>query len=169
MRTALAVALTGGVLAAAPPPDVVARLDPITIPAQTRSFTTKVDLAGARERLLAADPASVVVLDLDHIEAERSPAVYFEIYVHSVDAARGESVGNLALFGAGIRNEASGEFRPAHVRLTITSQLRDALRQSPSVALTFVAQGAGGVPTPRSAAAVEIKKPAIVVESRGGG
>lgn len=168
MKTALMMGLAGAMLVARPP-TLVTRLEPITIPAQTTTFTTKVDLAGARDRLLAVEAANAVVLDLDGIEAERSPAVYFEVYVHSADAPRGETVGNLTLFGTGIRDEAIGEFRPAHVRLTVTPQLRDALRRSPSVALTFVAQGAGGVPAPRSAAAVDIRRPAIVIEPRGGG
>jgi len=163
MKTAVVMGLASAMLAAQPS-TLVARLEPITIPAQSTSFTTKVDLASARERILAAGAASAVVLDLDGIEAERSPAVYFEVYVHSADMPRGETVGNLAMFGTGIRSEAVGEFRPAHVQLTVSPQLRDALRRSPSVALTFVVQGAGVVASPRSAAAVEIRRPAILIE-----
>ena len=163
MNTAIVVGLASVMLAAQPPADVT-RLHPITIPAHSSSFAAKADLSPARARILAAAETSAIVLDLDGIEAERSPAVYFEVYVHAAGMPRGESVGNLALFGTGIRSETAGEFRPAHVRLTVTAPLRAALRRSSVVALTFVAQGAGGVAAPRSAAAVQIRKPAIVIE-----
>ncbi|MEA2329044.1 MAG: hypothetical protein QOE68_4003 [Thermoanaerobaculia bacterium] len=144
------------------------RVARITIPAHSSIVTIDVDLTRDRRRLLAAaaDPARDIVLDLDGIEAERPPAVYFEVYVHAKNAARKRTAGNVALFGQGIRSEARGVFRPAHMQLVITDDLRDALRKSPIVAITFVAQGAGGLPSPRSASAVTIARPSITVAAR---
>ena len=144
-------------------------LAPITIPHRSSVVTVDVDLRRDRRRLLAAaaDPALDILLDLDGIEAARSPAVFFEVYVHAKNAARKHTAGNVALFGQGIRSEARGEFRPAHMQLVITGDLRDALRTSPVVAITFVAQGAGGLPsTPRSASGVVIARPSIIVAPR---
>jgi len=144
-------------------------LAPITIPQRSSVVTVDVDLRRDRRRLLAAaaDPALDILLDLDGIEAERSPAVFFEVYVHAKSSPRRHTGGNVALFGQGIRSETRGEFRPAHMQLVITDDLRDALRKSPVVAITFVAQGAGGSPsTPRSASAVVIARPSITVAPR---
>jgi hypothetical protein len=149
--------------------EALVRIDRITIPPRSSVVTIDVDLSRECRRLLAAaaDPKRDILLDLDGIEAEQSPAVYFEVYVHAKTAARKRTAGNVALFGQGIRSEARGAFRPAHMQLVITDDLRDALRKSPIVAITFVAQGAGGLPsTPRSASAVTIARPSIIVAPR---
>jgi hypothetical protein len=145
------------------------RLAPITIPHRSTVVTVDVDLRRERRQLLAAaaDPALDILLDLDGIETERSPAVFFEVYVHAKNAARRRTAGNVALFGQGIRSEARGVFRPAHMQLVITDDLRESLRKSPIVAITFVAQGAGGSPSPpRSASGVTIAHPSIIVAPR---
>src|SRR5689334_12002081 len=147
--------------ASAAAPVLAARLEPMTIPAGASAITVDVDLAAARPKLLRAEE---IALDLDGIEADRSPEVYFEVYVHGRDAARGESIGNVALYGRGIRSER--RFRPAHVRLVATEALRAALRNSAVVALTFVARGAGDAATPRSVSAVTIARPSVVVVPR---
>jgi hypothetical protein len=145
------------------------RIAPITIPPRSSVVTVDVDLRRERRRLLAAaaDPALDILLDLDGIEAQRSPAVYFEVYVHAKSSPRKRTAGNVALFGQGIRSEARGVFRPAHMQLVITDDLREALRKSPVVTITFMAQGAGGLPSPpRSASAVVIAHPSITVAPR---
>ena len=145
---------------------LAARLPPITIPAQTSSITIDVHLAKSRQKLLAAtnDPFRDVVLDLDGIEAPRSPAVYFEVYIHARSAPRAHTAGNIALYGTGIRSEP--RFRPAHIQMVITDDLREALRKAPSIAITFVAQGAGGSPAAKSASVVTIGKVSIVIVPR---
>jgi hypothetical protein len=166
LQTLLVAAVISSMPAATPSP---VHLAPITIPPRSSVVTVDVDLRRDRRRLLAAaaDPALDILLDLDGIEAARSPAVYFEVYIHAKNGARKRTAGNLAFFGQGIRSEARGEFRPAHVQLVITDDLRDALRTSPVIAITFVAQGAGGLPSaPRSASAVAIARPSIVVAPR---
>jgi len=161
LELAAAIAL---VLAGLVPSTVVAELPAITIPADTASFTTQADLSAVRERLMNVESTRPIVLDLDGIETARTPAVYFEVYVHGKGALRGRSVGNLALYGSGVRDEATGPFQPAHVQLSITSELRGALKAGPIVALTFVAQGAGGGPPARSRSAVTIRKPALLLD-----
>jgi hypothetical protein len=146
-----------------------ARIPPITIPARSESITVDVDLAQARPKLLAAASAQTkdILLDLDAIEAERSPGVYFEVFVHAKGADRGRTVGNLALYGSGIRSEARGAFRPAHIQLVVTDDFRDALPKSPTITIEFVARGAGGTATTaRSACEVRIGKPAILFTPR---
>jgi hypothetical protein len=145
---------------------ITARLPPIVIPAQSDAVTVQVSLSADREQLLAAaaDLTSDVVLDLDKIETERPPGVYFEVFVHSDAEARGRSVGNLALYGTGIRSESDGVFQPAHARLVITEGLRIALRKSSTILITFVAQGAGGTATTaRTLSAVTIQEPSIAI------
>lgn len=169
MLQALLVAAGIITMLAATAPLPVVHIARITIPPHSAAVTIGVDLTRERRRLLAAaaDRTLDIVLDLDGIEAERSPAVFFEVYIHAKNGACKRTAGNVALFGQGIRSEARGVFRPAHVQLVITDDLRDALRKSPIVAITFVAQGAGGLPsTPRSASAVVIARPSIMVAPR---
>jgi hypothetical protein len=143
------------------------RLPRITIPKGSSAVTIDVNLTAERRRLRIVDRAHDIVLDLDGIEAERSPAVFFEVYVHAKNVSRKHSAGNVALFGQGIRSETRNGFRPAHMQLVITDDVRDALRKSPIVAITFVAQGAGGLPSPpRSASTVVIARPSIIVAPR---
>ncbi len=169
LRFLLAASAVFPALAATSPIHIAARLAPITIPAHATAVTVEVNAAAARRELLAAanDRTRDILLDLDGIEAERSPEVYFEVYVHAKSAARGRSAGNVALFGSGIRSEARGEFHPAHVQLVITDQVRAALGKSSRLAVTFVAQGAGGsAAAPRSASALTIGKPSIIIAPR---
>ncbi|HEX3577549.1 MAG TPA: hypothetical protein VHY33_03210 [Thermoanaerobaculia bacterium] len=156
----VAAGILSSMLAATPP---AIRLPRITILKGSSASTVDVNLTSERRRLLAVDRAHDVILDLDGIEAERSPAVFFEVYIHAKNAARKRSAGNVALFGQGIRGETRA-FRPAHMQLVITDDLREALRRSPVIAITFVAQGASGLPSPpRSASAVVIGRPSIVI------
>jgi hypothetical protein len=141
---------------------LAARLPPITIPAHSSTITVDVNLAASRRQLASIDATHDIVLDLDGIEAPRPPAVYFEVYVHAKSVARGHTAGNLALYGSGIRSEP--RFRPAHVQLVITNEIREALRGSSMISITFVAQGAGG--SAHSASDVTIRKPSIVILPR---
>jgi hypothetical protein len=148
---------------------LAAHIPPITIPAKSESITVDVDLAQTRPKLLAAsnDQNKDILLNLDAIEAECPPGVYFEVYIHAKGADRGRTVGNLALFGNGIRSEARGAFRHAHMQLVITDNVRDALQKSSTITIAFVARGAGGTATTaRSACAVRIGEPVILITSR---
>jgi hypothetical protein len=157
------------VLAVAMMSMIAAHLPPIVIPAQSDSVNIRVSLSAEREQLLAAaaDQKHDVLLDLAMIEAESAPGVYFEVFVHADGDARGRSVGNLALYGTGIRSESRGVFQPAHVLLGITRELHAALEKNSTILITFAAQGAGGAPTvARSLSAVTIHKPSISIVPR---
>jgi hypothetical protein len=157
------------VLAAAMMSLVAAHLPPIIIPAQSAAVNVRVRLSADREQLLAAaaDQKHDVVLDLAMIEAESAPGAYFEVFVYAEGEVRGHSVGNLALYGTGIRSESHGVFQPAHVLLVITRELHAALKKNSTILITFVAQGAGGAATAaRSLTAVTIHKPSISIVPR---
>jgi hypothetical protein len=114
-----------------------------------------------------SDRTQDILLDLEGIEAECPPNVYFELYIHAKGADRGGTVGNLALFGSGIRSEARGAFSPAQMQIVITDNLRDALQKSSTITIAFVSRGAGGTAmTARSVCEVRIGKPVILITSR---
>jgi tyrosinase len=106
--------------------------------------TTKIDLKQYMERLNAVSSTkSQVLLQLDDIVTEKQPGVYWEVYFGPGDAKPDPEgpyyVGNVAVFGAGVRSEAHHEFHPARVSLPINAALRSA-RQSNTAdfVLTFV-------------------------------
>jgi hypothetical protein len=93
----------------------------------------EIDIREFRDRLssLARGKDPGLLLELEDIEADRQPDVYYEVYV---GLPAGETpqfksphyVGNLALFGHGIRGEhAHGEFRPASATFRIGNALRE--------------------------------------------
>jgi hypothetical protein len=140
----------------------------VTIPQGTPEKTIAVDVHSARTELLAAAKSSRhdVTLALD-VEAETSPQVFYEVHLSGADGKRC-NVGNVALFGAGIRSESHGEFRPAHVQLFVSDCLVAALA-SPSTRtlnVTFVAKGAEGVASKGAASALTIDKAEIVCGPR---
>jgi hypothetical protein len=121
-----------------------------------------------RSELLAAAKSRQhdVTLDLD-VEAERSPEVFYEVYLAAPNGKQ-HHVGNVTLFGAGIRSESHGEFHPAHVQLVISDAVLAVLRSRSTHTLnvTFRAKGAEGAPPPRSASALTIDRAEIVVGPR---
>jgi hypothetical protein len=144
------------------------RIAPATIPAGTSEITIPIDVRGVRTELLAAAKSRQhdVTLELD-VEAERPPQVFYEVYLSAPKGKR-YNVGNIALFGAGIRSEAQGEHHPAHVQLFIGDALALALCQASTNTLniTFVAKGAEGAPAAKPAAALTIQNGEIVVGPR---
>ena len=139
----------------------VVQIAPATIPAGTAEKTFLVDSRASRAALLAAarNKQQEVTLELD-VEAERSPGVFYEVTI-GVPRRAPQRAGNVALFGAGIRSEARGEFRPAHVQLVISDQLAALLAdsQADTLSITFTARGAERVP----AATLTIDKAEIVI------
>lgn len=144
------------------------RIPPLTIPAGVTEITLPIDVRGVRAQLLTAAESRQhdVTLQLD-VEAERPPGVFYEVYL-GVPKGKRHHVGNIALFGAGIRSEARGEFHPAHVELFLGDALALALRpaSTPTLHLTFVAKGAEGGPAAKPAAALTIHNGEIVVGPR---
>ena len=139
------------------------QLAPITLPPGVTPTTVKVDVRAEREDLLdsARSRGADVTLELDDVEADDNPGAYYEVYVGLPKGARTKPssrfyVGNVALYGTGIRSEAHGDFRPAAFSFVITEAIRTALRADGSheLGLMFVPRG-------RAAAAVRIRRPSI--------
>lgn len=149
----IAASVALAALAASASMKTAVRIAPINIPAGTAEKTITLDIHAARTELLSAAKSHQhdVTLELD-VEAERSPQVYYEVHVGKTN------VGNIALYGAGIRSEAQGTFHPAHVQLFISDAL---LRNRPArtLKITFVASG-------KPAEALMIRSAAIVIGPR---
>jgi hypothetical protein len=148
-------------LAASASMKTLVRIEPLTIPAGTTAKTIAVDVHATRAKILSAAKSRQhdVTLELD-VEAERSPEVFYEVWLGAPQGKR-YNVGNVALYGAGIRSEARGEFHPAHVRLFVSDALALALRHASTKTLnvTFVASG-------KSTAALTIRKMELVAGPR---
>lgn len=120
------------------------------------------DIKALRQRLmsLAESRTDTVLLAFDEVVSERSPGVVWEVYVGlpanaAPDPKSPFYVGNLSLFGAGVRSEAHHEFQPARFRFAIDSALLAAFRSKEErVSVTFVPHGilVNGKPTQRKVA-----------------
>ena len=155
-------------IAASSSKTMLIQLVPITLPAGDAPTTVKVDVRAEREKLLdAAGGRSLdVTLELDDVEAEKNPGVYYEVYVGLPKGAKAESnsrfyVGNIALYGTGIRSEARGDFRPASFSFVITGAIRSALRPDGSQELNLMFVPRGG-----AASAARIERPSICTQPR---
>jgi len=105
-----------------------------------------------RQRLLTAakDEKTDVSLEIEGVEADKQPNVFWEVYVGLPKgaAASPESahyVGNIALFGHGVHDEHQhGGFKPAEFSFKVDRAVQGALQRDASgkLDLTFVARGA---------------------------
>ena len=131
----IAASVALAALAASASMKTAVRIAPITIPAGTAEKTISLDIHKVRAELLNAAKSHQhdVTLELD-VEAERSPQVFYEVHVGKTN------VGNIALYGVGIRSEAQGTFHPAHVQLFISDALLRS-RAARTLKITFVANG----------------------------
>ena len=128
----------------------------LVIPAGASEKTVSIDVRSTKGELLeaAAGKEHDVTLELD-VEAERSPEAFYQVFVGA------RNVGNIALYGAGIRDEAHGEFRPAHVQLVVTEAVAAALQGRSAHTLTI-----RFVPNAKPKAALTIDKGEIVIGPR---
>jgi hypothetical protein len=144
------------------------RISSVTIPSGTMEQTISLDIHSVRSDLVTAAKRheNDITLELD-VEAERSPEVFYEVYLSAPKGTR-YSVGNIALYGAGIRSEAHGEFHPAHVQLFVSKAIAAALTRpsTRTLNITFVTRGAEGMPPARSAASLTIVRGEIAVGPR---
>jgi hypothetical protein len=151
---AASVALTA--LAAFASMKTVCRLPKLIIPAGAMEKSESVEVGSARSELLEAALSKDhdVTLELD-VEAERSPESFYEVFVGR------RNVGNIALYGAGIRSEARGEFRPYHVQLVISEAVAASLRErsAHTLRLRFV-------PNAKPKAALTVDQGKIVIGPR---
>lgn len=100
---------------------------PIILQSNSQPVSVEVDVRSVREQLARTtrEAGTNLTLDLTDIEADRQPEVYYEVYVGLPKGMtpRFNSpyyVGNVALFGQGIRGEQQhGGFRPANFSFKI--------------------------------------------------
>jgi tyrosinase len=135
---------------------VLIRIPPersIVLPPTPDPVPFDIDIGSLRQRLLrtADDPDTDLTLDLDSVEADRQPDVYYEVYVGLPNGATPDSrspfyVGNIALFGRGVRGEHQhGGFHPASFAFKIDRAISASLRRNNSagrLTVLFVPRGA---------------------------
>jgi hypothetical protein len=115
-------------------------------PVELTGSATSVPLGAKQVRALsslAASTTRAVLLQLDDVVAERPPGTYWEVYVAPpgarLDSGGPYYVGNVALFGSGIRSEAGAGFKPAHFVFPLNAALRAAHRAGGAhLVVTFV-------------------------------
>lgn len=155
------------VLVRLPIPPVVLTSDPVSFP---------IDVKELRQRLVAISESKTetLFLDLEDVEAERPPGVVWEVYVGlpanaSPDPESPYYVGNVALFGSGIRSEAHHEFKPAHFAFAIDRAMLAALNSNEErVQVTFVPHGIliDGKPSrPKLDSTARIGRASLIVET----
>lgn len=123
-----------------PGPPVELNQEDVSIPINIQDF---------RQRLgpLAASQTEMLLLELDNVEAARSPGVVWQVFLGLPPGAapNPESpffVGTLALFSAGVRSQAHGDYKPAHFRFRVNRAVLEALRTNQGqLRLVFVPSG----------------------------
>jgi hypothetical protein len=116
-----------------------------------------------------------LLLQFDGVETDRQPGVVWEIYVGlpanaQPDPASPYYVGNVSLFGTGIRGESHGhDFKPAHFQFAINRAIQAAMRTSATnVSVTAVPSGIliNGKPSrPKAASTVHIGQVSLSVQT----
>jgi tyrosinase len=148
---------------------------PIVLPRSAEPVSVNVAIGQQRQQLLdvAASPATDLTLDLEQVEADVQPNVYYEVYLGLPNGAKRDAaspyyVGNVALFGGGVRQgHQHGEFRPARFSFKIDRAVSTALtndRNAKQLTLLLVPRGAdinGAPATPRPVATVRIGRAEI--------
>lgn len=130
-----------------PLPPIELSSDPVSVP---------LELKDLRQRLntIMESNTQRLRLGLD-VEAERQPGVVWEVYVGLPAKAEPNPesefyVGNISLFGSGIRSQARHGFKPAHFVFTVNRAMQSALKRNEDrLQLTFVPHGilVNGKPT----------------------
>jgi tyrosinase len=148
--------------------EFVFELPPIKLPPGPDPGPIEFNVRQLRERMLtlAKDPDTDVTLELEGVEADKQPNVFWEVYagLPKGEAPNADSpyyIGNIALFGHGIRDEHQ-HGGPASFSFKMDQAMERALARDASGAMTisFAARGAviKGERGPRSDATVTIGK-----------
>jgi tyrosinase len=143
-----------------PGPPVELNQEEVSVPIDVKEFQQRLET-------LAASQTETLVLQIDNVEAERSPGVVWEVFLGLPPnaAPNPESpffVGTLALFSAGVRSQSHGEFKPAHFTFHANRAVLEGLRANQGrgqLRLVFVPSGPliNGKPTrPKVEAPVRI-------------
>lgn len=150
-------------------------IPPIVLESKPVSFP--MELKPLRQQLtaLADSKTDTVMLALDAVEADRQPGVVWEVYVGlpantAADTKSPHYVGNIALFGAGVRSDAHHEFKPARFDFPINRAIALAFKGGQeTVPVTLAPSGilVDGKPSqPKVASRVRIGSVSLVVESQ---
>jgi tyrosinase len=123
-----------------PGPPVELNQQEVSVPINIKEF---------RQRLapLAESTTETLLLELNNVEAERSPGAVWEVYLGLPPNAAPNPegpffVGTVALFAGGIRAHSHGDFKPAHFTFQVNRQILAALRgNQDQLRLTFVPSG----------------------------
>jgi tyrosinase len=145
-------------------------------PLGRKPYHVTVDIGELGQRLtrLAESRSETLFLRVEGVQAQRQPGAAWQVYLGLPDGAKPDPrgpyfVGNLALFGTGVR-EGSHHFMPATFSFVADGALRRALRRDPSsLSLTFVMTGPvvdGKVSAPKVASSVRVGKVSIVAQTR---
>jgi tyrosinase len=127
--------------------EVIARLPitPITLGAKQQSIGMAIKPFKERLVQLITSKAAMLLLELDRVEASRASNVYWEVYVGAspgpldCNPQNPNYVGNVSLFGEGLRRGAHHGFKPAHFTLPINEALEASLKvDRDRIPLTFV-------------------------------
>jgi Common central domain of tyrosinase/Polyphenol oxidase middle domain len=156
--------------------ELVFRLPIPPVELGAEATTVQVDLREVRQQLadIAESATDTLFLELDDVGADRPPGVVWEVYLGAPpgklerDPKSPYFIGNVALFGTGIRDEGHHEFKPAHFAFPIAGALRAVLKTNlRRVPITFVAHGVlvnGALTRPKVNAPVRIGTISITVE-----
>jgi hypothetical protein len=151
-----------------PIPEIILREEAITI---------DLDIKQYRERLatIAQSKNQTLLLNLD-VEADRQPGVVWEVYFGAPkgrlerDQKNPYYVGNVVLFGTGIRGQSHDNFEPAHFSFPLNRAMQAALTaNADKVPLTFVAHGVlvdGKPSTPKVEAPARVSNVTLAVETQ---
>lgn len=148
-------------------------IPPLELRAEPGSFT--IDLRDIRDKIrpFLESKTDTLLLELDDVEADTQPGAAWAVFVGppagtEADARSPYFVGQLALFGAGVRDDKHHDNMPAHFAYAINRALAASLQANAnSVNVTFVALGIviDGKPSrPEVKAPVRIGKAALSVE-----
>jgi tyrosinase len=116
-----------------------------------------------------------MLLRLDNVAAERQPGTVWQVFLglprgEPADPRSPHFIGNLALFGSGVRDASNHHFQPAQFTFPVDRAISAALRRTgKTIPLTFVPTGLvvnGKRSSPRVAATVSVGSARLLVEKR---
>ena len=116
-----------------------------------------------------------MLLRLDNVAAKRQPGTVWRVFLglprdEPPDPRSPHFIGNLALFGSGVRDASNHHFEPAQFTFPVDRAISAALqRTGKTIPLTFVPTGPvvnGKQSSPRVAATVSVGRARLVVEKR---
>ena len=156
--------------------EVMIQLPPPVLKPGPEPTSVDVDVREARQRMkdAALAPEADLRVDLEGVEADRQPSVYYELYA---GMPKGETpsfegpyyLGNIALFGHGVRGgHGHGEFRPARFSFKMDRAMQAVMKQPgpepDRITMLFVPRGAEGAGRPgalKDAATIRIGRMSI--------